>query len=192
VTIAVTIEGSPCGRVAIVIGGGADVLAEYAAVRELIPACDFMWHNDRLDYFVCNDMIAQFPEPIDHAVTLHPGKLRGWLRERRDRIGTVPVRTWCHRGNVVGFTDSTPDWGGSSGLFAVKIAREQGHERIILAGVPMTVEGSHFRRRERWAAAHGFRPAWQRRADELAPFVRSLSGWTQEIFGAPDQAWLAS
>jgi hypothetical protein len=175
--------------VALVVGGAAGVRDECEqALRSCHEAGRF-----GVVAFVCNDMIAEYPYLIAHAVTLHPPKMRAWLRERVARFGgLLPLRLWCPRGNVLGFTDSTPDWGGSSGLFAVKIARELGHDRIILAGVPMTVEGAHFRRRQRWAAAHGFRPAWQRRVGELAPFVRSMSGWTREIFGAPDRDFLAS
>jgi hypothetical protein len=194
-TFALAIEGGADvrGGVAVVIGGAECVHRDYAALRALIPACDFMWHNDRLNYFVCNDMIAEFAQPIDHAVTLHPHKLRGWLRERRARHGLDVARAWCHRQNVVGFTGYATDWHGSSGLFAVKIAREElRHDRIILCGVPMTVQGGHFRRRQRWVACHGFRPAWERRLPELRPFVRSMSGWTLEILGAPDRAWLES
>jgi hypothetical protein len=176
--------------VAIIVGGAAGAYEEAVAATR---ACSrFIPPLLGVEDFVCNDMIAEWPWLIAHAVTLHPHKMPGWLRERRARELPAPERLWCHRGSVAGFTDWTRDWAGSSGLFAVKIARELGHERVILAGVPMTVQGGHFRRRQRWTAAFGFRPAWERRRAELAPYVRSMSGWTQEIFGAPDRAWLAS
>jgi len=184
--------------VALIIGGAEGAFGEFYAASilcgEVAPLAS--------DVFAVNDMIAAFPHIIDHAVTLHPGKLIAWLRERHkawEERGqgacanfTPPLRSWCHREGVRHFTDWSPDWGGSSGLFAVKVARELGYRRVILCGVPMTVEGGHFRRRQRWAACHGFRPAWERHAGELRPYLRSMSGWTRELFGAPGPGWLGN
>ena len=175
--------------IALVIGGAETAFAEATAVCELAG----FEASPANAVFAVNDMIAAYPHVVDHAVTLHPHKLMGWLRERHKAGFAPPLRSWCHRNKQAHFTDWSADWGGSSGLLAVKIARELGFNRIILCGVPMTVQGGHFRRHQRWVSAFGFRPAWERHAAELRPYVRSMSGWTREIFGAPPGAhWLGN
>ncbi len=171
-------------KVAIVLGGGSNVFAEYAQAREMCSAA-----NKEIIILAVNDMIYLYPEPIDHAVTLHPEYFPDWVQERT-KAGFPPLtRIWSHR-NYVGFTDHTRDWTGSSGLLALKIAREIGCTHIILCGVPMTCEDEHVVRHQRWQAAHGFRRGWGRHVHTLKPFVRSMSGWTREQFGFPSHKWL--
>jgi hypothetical protein len=172
--------------VAFIVGGAECALADYAAAFELLG----IEASNDVAAFAVNDMIAAFPRLVDHAVTLHPDKLLGWLRERHNAGREPPLRVWCNRNGIKRFTDWTPDWGGSAGLFATKIARELDFRRIVLCGVPMTVNGGHFRRRMPWPACGGFRPAWERHAAELRPYVRSMSGWTAELFGMPGRHWL--
>jgi hypothetical protein len=97
---------------------------------------------------------------------------------------------WCHR-SYLGFSHHTRDWQGSSGLFMVKIALEEGFTHIILCGVPMDVDANHITRHKPWHGAPGFARGWHRHMQELKPFVRSMSGWTQQVLGAPDMLWLA-
>lgn len=172
--------------VAICVGGGNDPLIEYDAAVALCKASGKTYAN-----FVCNDMLSCFPHVVQHAVTLHPDKWQYW-RTLRERSGLPAViRKWSHR-PYLDFTDHTKDWQGSSGLLCVKIARELGYTHIILVGIPMTIEGEHFARGQRWNAAPGFRKGWARVQGALRPFVRSMSGWTMEHFGLPDAEWLAA
>jgi hypothetical protein len=112
-----------------------------------------------------------------------------WLGGRKQAGFAEPTRTWCHR-PYKNITNDTRDWGGSSGLLMVKIARELHFKHIILCGIPMTVEAGHIVRKVQWNAAHGFRRGWMRHLHELKPFVRSYAGWTFELFGRPDREWL--
>jgi hypothetical protein len=172
--------------VALVIGGGNDPLAEYVAALKLCAAAGLPWK-----VFVCNTMIEDFPTAIDHGVTLHPDNLVGWLSRREAAGRARPAVLWAHRG-YANVDQWTRDWLGSVGLFAVKIAREEQYRKIICCGVPMEPEGLHFKRQIPWVNAHGFRRSWLSHIRELAPFVRSMSGWTQEILGAPTLEWLRS
>lgn len=173
--------------IAIVVGGGGDPLSEFDAAAALCEAAEKSFAT-----FVCNDMIALFPHPIDFAVTLHPDKMHTWLglRAKYGHPMDIPSR-YAHR-SYKGFTHSTKDWQGSSGLFMTKIARENGYTHVILCGVPMTVEAEHFVRHQRWNAAPGFIRGWARHQNVLRPYVRSMSGWTQETFGAPTLEWIAA
>jgi hypothetical protein len=71
-------------------------------------------------------------------------------------------------------------YSGSSALLGVKIALRLGYRKIILAGVPLN-EGHY---------AH-FQIGWTWIADLLkcCP-VRSMSGFTRELLGAPTEEWL--
>jgi len=180
--------------VALVIGGSEAVFDEYMGAAELCSLAGMDYET-----FCCNDMIAEFHRDVDHAVTLHPDKMDMW-RNARNAYGHPPLtRVWGHRkfirgrhGSIDwGATDVSDDLGGSVGLLATKIAYELGHRRIILCGVPMTVESGHFTRKHRWLAAHGFRKGWNRpQITRWAPSIRSMSGWTQEKFGFPTVEWL--
>lgn len=173
--------------VALVVGGGGDPLAEYAAARMMCETAE-----KTVATFVANDTLTIFPDVVDYACTLHPDKMAGWLHERHKRGLPMPYgQTWCHR-SFLGFTNHTRDWQGSSGLFMTKIALEQGWTHVILCGVPMTVEGDHIIRHQPWNAAGGFIRGWQRHMREIRANVRSMSGWTQEQLGAPEYLWLVS
>lgn len=171
--------------IAIVMCGGGDPFAEYEAARALCERA-----GKHASIFAGNDMIERFPHHIDHALTLHPEKLQLWLPRRRAAGYNDPPKVWAHRNYETDVTHWTRDWSGSTGLFCVKVARENGFVHIILCGVPMTVEADHFVRKIPWNAALGFRRGWNARLHELRPYVRSTAGWTYEKFGAPTEEWL--
>jgi hypothetical protein len=163
--------------VAVVVGGAMSTMAEYDMATKMCADAGMLPVT-----FVVNDMIEHFPHHIDHAVTLHPDKLRAWLGRRGNK--NKPRCVWAHKA-CDGATNHTKDWNGSVGLFAVKIARELGHEKILLCGVPMDPKDKHFVRKVEWAAAKQFKHTWDQRKKEIAPYVRSFSGWTAQILGAP-------
>jgi hypothetical protein len=184
--------------IALVVGGSERVWEEYAAAKALCTGL-------AVTTFVTNSAIAEFPDHIDHAVTLHPyeAKLGRWLTERNSRGLNRPARIWSkppelplirrrgadYRWPHVTDTSQAP-WGISSGTFAVKIARELGFAKIILAGVPLTEAGGHFKRHRIWKWAPTPQRQCAQQLDELKPFVRSMSGWTLEQFGLPGRDWL--
>lgn len=170
---------------AIVMCGGGDPFAEYALALELCARA-----KRKATIFAGNDMIEKFPGDIVHAVTLHPDKLQLWLPRRTKAGYNAPEKVWAHRNYETNVTHWTRDWSGSTGLFCVKIARENGFTHIITCGVHMTVEGKHFVRGQPWNAADGFRRGWTARLRELKPYVRSFGGWTREQLGEPTEEWL--
>jgi len=171
--------------IAVVMCGGGDPFAEWKLAQEM---CERIGKNASI--FAGNDMIEHFPGNIDHAVSLHPDKLKIWLSRRKFTGFNDPPKVWAHRNYEGAVTHWTRDWSGSTGLFCVKIARENGFTHIVLCGVYMTVDGNHFVRKQPWNAAHGFRRGWTARIPELRPYVRSFGGWTREEFGAPTEEWL--
>lgn len=173
----------------IVIGGAEGVFDEYEQAKDLYIRIPFIT-------LVTNSTIENFPDHIDHAVTLHPDvKLTKWL-ELRARNGLSPPTTiWSHRQgiqnrrrtyDVVKIDRFMSDRGGSVGLLAVDVAIRLGCDRVVLCGVPLTREAGHFKRRRPWLAADKYHRAWLAACPELAPVVRSFSGWTAELFGKPE------
>ena len=162
----------------VVLGGASCVWTDYDAACHLLDGAGVQ-HVP----FVINDMLAVFPREAT-GVTLHPDKLAAWLKVREQKGLPKLEAIWAHR-PFAGVTNSLDDWGGSSGLFACHIALYRGFTKIILCGVPMTVDGMHFVRQQRWNACSAFRRAWEQRHAQIAPFVRSMSGWTAERLGQP-------
>lgn len=171
--------------IAIVVCGGGDPFAEWELAREM---CERV--GKTYSIFVGNDMIEFFPDEIDHAVSLHPDKLRYWLPARKAAGYNQPKEVWAHRNYEGAVTRWSRDWSGSTGLFCIKIARELGHVHIVSCGVHMDTNANHFVRKEPWLASDGFRRGWTARIDELRPYYRSMGGWTRQEFGAPTEEWL--
>lgn len=168
--------------IALIIGGAECAMDDYKRASDLCNSA-----NIATKIFIINDMIASFPGEVI-AVTLHPDKLPGWLLQRQNAKLPIPSERWSNRpGKQV--THTTKDWGGSSGLFAPKIAKEKGL-KSILCGVPMLVEGMHFVRHQRWSACSAFRKPWGTHKAEMLPFMRSMSGWTMQEYGTPDPEFL--
>jgi Methyltransferase domain len=172
--------------VAVVIGGAECWQEDLEKARKLLG-------GQRIKFFFINDQIKTFAEP-GVAVTLHPDKLNGhfaWLLVRRKAGLPEPDQIWAHRKHAAVTHDTaSKDWGGSSGLFAVQVARREGYRHIIGCGIPMTVDGSHYIRRQKWQSAIAFRSGWMNCKNEIAPYFRSMSGWTAEQFGSPTEDWL--
>lgn len=171
--------------VAIVMCGGGDPWAEWELAKAMCERA-----GKKYSIFAGNDMIELFPGDIDHAITLHPDKLKLWLPRRKAAGFNDPPKVWAHTAYEGAVTDWTRDWSGSTGLFCIKIARENGFVHIISCGVHMNVESNHFVRNQPWNAALGFRRGWLGRMPELKHYYRSMGGWTQQEFGAPTEEWL--
>ena len=171
--------------IAAIVGGSRSVWEEIAATEKLIGDAPVRW-------FVINDMIPLFDGPCT-AISLHPQKLKDWLAARALAGYPAPDEIWAHikHKDFPEVTNFTEDWHGSSGLFAVAVARRLGFEKIVLCGVPMRPEAGHVvRGAVNWNAAEQFMGGWKQQAPGIAPFVRSWSGWTAERFGKPDEAFL--
>lgn len=143
-----------------------------------------------------NDFGARWSGPINIWCTLHPIKMAGW-RSARERagypaalrhIGHVPA-DGVDEGREYRFPGQPSS--GSSGLFAVKLALDQGYNRIVLAGVPMTPDHGHHDDGKPWDECGAYLPAWQWALPIMWGKVRSMSGWTAEKFGQPDVGWLS-
>lgn len=131
---------------------------------------------------------------LDHWVSLHPDQLAGFAR-RRDAAGLAG-----------GFTTWSPDPGpgidrvttdverfGTSALYGVRIALHRlGYDRVILAGVPLDDAQPYVGGAPIPQPLLGHRRAWRNARPEIVGRVRSLSGWTRRLLGAPSPAWVSA
>lgn len=182
---------------ALVLGGAACVWADVAAWETLYGA---PW--DGL-VIAANDIGAHWPRELHHWVSLHPNKFKKWEALRNPIVQRLPFGshywvTWGKEQNLAGgpITDKVlvPWPGGSSGMFAVQVAKEVGCTRVVLCGAPMTTT-PHFKQTQesfapQWKQANAHWRVWPRQAHRMLGWVRSMSGRTQESLGAPTLEWL--
>ena len=139
--------------------------------------------------------------PFGHWVSFHADLFPLWITKRKALGKSVEgITFWTNsHGRKRTSVEKELDvrqvfWtdGGSSGMIAVRVALGLGAERVVLAGVPLDPERGHYNMPGQWDEALIHRKAWEKCLIELAPTVRSMSGWTREKFGEPTQAWIES
>lgn len=172
---------------ALVLGGAAGTQQDWESAMAL-GDFDFV--------IACNDVGAIWPGHLSAWVSLHPEKLGRWRDQRRANGHPEAARHVTHGDYLPSWAEQTEfrfpgqDRSGSSGLFAVKVAlMELGAERAVLAGIPLE-RSSHFFDREQWEAAVGYRAAWESLRPCYRARMRSMSGWTAQLLGAPTADWI--
>lgn len=131
--------------------------------------------------------------------TLHPEKLEHqkpyWAahRAKKGRNTDYWVAAHKERGRTRIDVVKNEVWSGSSGLYLCQIAAlEFGFYRIVCCGIPMTEEGHYFDN-DPWRPATRYQRGWREAIQDrqLNGKIRSMSGWTRQVLGAPDTQWLA-
>lgn len=175
----------------LIVGRAASVWDEVAAAKALA---------DYDTVIVINIMGRDYREPFQHWVSYHPELFETWSRGRSEPFpaglmywsGILKGRKLGERSKVgralplqyVNFS------GGSSGLLAVKVALiGLGLDRVVLAGVPME-NSARYDDGQPWSEARAYQQAWREEKVSLMGRVRSFSGFTAELLGVPDAAWL--
>lgn len=173
--------GHPVLR-ALVLGSAGTLEADRAAALQLFEP-DVV--------IACNHAARDEPGRVDHWATMHPEQFPSWLAVRA-AAGREPAGRLWHARHHVSAVDSTPieSWGGSSGLLCVAVAFEIGCSHVVLAGVPMVKMSRHYDDARPWMEARRYWPVWERRRPLLEPRVRSMSGWTCDLLGAPTRDWI--
>jgi len=178
-------------KTAIILGGAACVWEDMEAALAL----------GTYDATIAtNDTLAYHSGEVDYAVSLHPQKYAGWLDERQRKdfprpkcVVTFPEysKGGCVKIDLfVNYKWPGMAKSGSSGLFAVKVALDQGFKKIVLCGIPMTLQ-PHFFGAKDWKDSDKFWPAWETMQDKFKTETRSMSGRTMELLGCPTKEWLA-
>lgn len=178
---------------ALVIGSAECLFEDVRKARE-IGAYDAL--------FVVKMTGCIWPEPFDFWPSLHPEYFPGYEAERKKRGLPGGYQTVAPpekelnsiaRGFPVNVRNTYLFPGlnasGGSGLYAAKCAIDFGFQRVVLAGVPMTTE-KHFARGKNWTQRDSFVKGWREALPLIKATVRSMSGWSRQLLGAPTPEWL--
>jgi hypothetical protein len=135
--------------------------------------------------FAVNHTGFKFKTHIDYWITLHPECWHEWPQKRAAIGGNmdfISIGYNAQNKTPAGMNKGSSDWGGTSGLFAVKCAFEEGFEEVILCGVPMT-DTPYFWGKDLHYNIVAYRKGWEKHIDKLKGRVYSQSGWTRELLG---------
>lgn len=172
-------------RVAIVLGSSANALAELEAARALAPGAPVICVNDAL---------RTCPEKASAFVTLHPEKAERFLKGIETE--GLPLFTMEAPAYSSGWIVRREKWNGTSGLYGVQVALEaMGFAGVIVAGCPIDhAHGTAYKtQKKKWAGGNEsrYRSGWNGALPTIRDRVRSMSGFTQALLGAPDADWIA-
>lgn len=133
------------------------------------------------------DAADKYLGEIRYIATYHPVEIDMIRERRRAAGGNLDYRAIAHESKP-GIDIVITDWwtpSGSSALLGTQAALRLGYRRIVLCGCPLTgvsLKGSKY---------ETFQRGWTARKKEVAPYVRSMSGWTAAFLGKPTVEWLA-
>jgi hypothetical protein len=139
--------------------------------------------------YAVNGAGRRYAGKVDVWCSIHADNFATWIESRAALEKAQPVKRIVSTFEHPGVTEVYPImWygqrnTGSSGLYAIRHAIDEGATHIVLAGIPLDGSGG-------WNAG-SYQTTWSLLGDRLMPVVRSMSGWTRETFGEPTKAWLA-
>ncbi len=171
---------------ALVLGSAHCLWNDLDAARGMIP------EPDRI--VIVNKVGLIWPHKVDAWVTYHPDLLRTWVKQRARNNLPAAQSLWS--------TSTRPDArqygvqtlsiaGGSSGMLGAFVALTMA-ERVVLCGVPIDPTMPHFAftNGKPWEDAYKFQRHWIDNRIDLQDRVKSMSGFTRELLGAPTREWL--
>lgn len=167
-----------------IVGSAPNALDDlYGFLESLLPLPD-----RNVDVMAIGlDAVKRIKGSVRYITTNHPEDIPAIVAEMH-RIGCGDYQLICHLpGHQVDIVEPyRPPLGrsGSSAMTGTLAALRMGYDRIVLCGCPLTgnaPEGNPY---------EAFRLGWEDRKEELLGKVRSVSGWTRELLGAPTEDWL--
>lgn len=169
---------------AIVLGGAPGVWEEAERAKAMLPGA----------LIVATNHAGRDAPHVDHWVSFHVDHFPRWIAEREAKGLVVADTLWTaeRRKTPKDFDREVmraDNWAGSSGLLAVTVALGLGCERVICCGVPLDYNLGHYNDPVPWRDAVNYRIGWTRSIPKMAGRVRSMSGWTMALIGAPDEDW---
>lgn len=174
---------------ALVFGAAGGVWEEIEAAKKL---CNF-------DVIVAVKRPGMdYPGYLHHWVSFHGEMFADWILKRHKNGYPPAEKYWVSSYRGSGFLKVTYPTlnriaceGGSSGLIGTLVGRTAA-TKIVLAGIPLDPERGHFNKSAPWKEALIHREAWKPYFPHLLGHVKSMSGWTQQMLGAPTEEWLNS
>lgn len=168
----------------IIIGGARCVWDDYLRLKQSGFSGSVM---------AVNDVGMYFDGPLNHWVSMHANFLAQWVALRK---GHAMMGHECLTHTREAYPTIRAHWdiqpyGWTSGLFAAQVGVCLGYERVVLCGVPQDGSGRFFDPPWMPGGEHddknskkAFRQIVEQ-SEGLKAIVRSMSGWTKELFGEP-------
>lgn len=178
----------------IILGGSKAVWEDYHEARVLFE------NQKDYDIIAINDIAALFKaENIEHICSVHQQILQPLRALRMIRITNHPYThaQKAHEGVDFAWGNLLPN-GGTSALFAVKIAMAMGYKKIILAGCGLDKTGHFYDPDIPEDNNNGWfdeacRMPWKdfhKENKEAERRVRFMSGELAKVFGTPTHEWV--
>lgn len=186
-------------KLALVVGSAACIWDDVRAARAMA----------QFDAVCCVKRVGiEWPERFGVWAGLHPEYMREYEARRRAKGFPDGYEIVCPPDNElgepgkgiagihrrVGYRWPGMNASAGSGIYGAKVMLDAGY-RVVLAGIPMD-EQPHFIRHETcgtgpWAHRAAFLEGLRLAAAHMRGRVKSMSGLTKEILGAPTPEWLA-
>lgn len=190
---------------ALVIGCAANVWEDVKA------ACDLV-HYDAV--YCVKQIGINYPRTFQTWITLHPEAMDDYEAQRHNLglpngyeiVAPPPHELGMHgaKGNITRrvsyLWSNKSNASASSGIYGAKVALEDDFDRVVLAGIPMTPEAGHFKpesknvagqvRGKVWTQHNAFVSGFNFAVPYLIGNVKSMSGHTMKVLGAPTLEWL--
>lgn len=192
-------------KIALVIGCSCNVWEEVQLAQDMVM----------FDSVYCVKLAGvHYPGAFKTWVTLHPEWMDDY-EEQREKFGypggyeivAPPSAELGMHGAKGRIARRVPyRWPGmthsaASGIYGAKVALDDGFEKVILAGIPMSAEDGHFLPETRsggngpvrgkvWTQLNQFVCGLNEATPHLMGKVKSMSGYTKKILGAPTREWI--
>jgi hypothetical protein len=166
-------------KILVIVGSAPCTIADLRAVKGIDA-----------DYLAVGlDAADKWLGRYEYFASYEPFDIPRFFKRRRLLGGNMDIITYSHEPYyedvVYVFRELTPPepekmgYSGSSALLAVKVGLRLGYRKIIVCGCPLD-EGKYIKYQRGWLLC----------ADMIRDTVRSMSGWTKELLGAPTAEWI--
>lgn len=172
-------------RTLIVTGAAPCVREDIAAFLSLRGGSQTPWQS--YDFMAIGlDAVDKYDWNVKYFATYHPSEILEAKERRAAKGGNTDYKVIAHvqhEGLVDMIVPFDPP-SGSSSLLGVLAGIQMGYEKIIVCGCPLAGKN------DKGYDYANFRDGWKAKYDEIKAFARSMSGWTRELLGSPDEAWI--
>lgn len=176
-------------KILLVVGSapcvGSDI---YSALS--LPTAPCVPVSASMDFILIGlDSVDKCLWPAKYFATYHPAEIQQ-SKERRAKAGGNTDWVVISHQQKDGLVDiiiplvGTPS--GSSALLGIHAGIAEGYKKIVVCGCPLTGKN------DKGSSYEVFRAGWTAKLAEIKDKVRSMSGWTRELLGAPTEEWLGS
>lgn len=166
---------SPSTRILLITGSHPDTELDIDVFLAMYPCIlpDFM--------AVGVDAMGKHGWPLSYVVTYHVNDLAEIMQSKHRSFKIISYKAYPGVDIVHSYHGPT----GSSALLGALAAFNLGYRKIVLCGCPLQGRNKHGR-----DYFKQFSPGWIAQAEQVRPYVRSMSGWTMEFLGFPEPEWV--